>query len=115
MSLIDDLSKLNLNDPSEGIVEKDLTKEEELGLSEMFQSSSWSVFTTKVLPKILKVIALRALVTQTDHRFHQGMFFGFKQFVDGANDYKNVGFDKKVAEQMQENFEDATGYERMVM
>ena len=116
MSLIDDLSQVKMNDTAEYLIKKELTKEEELGLAEMFLSSSWDVFATKILPKVLKVIALRALTVEGDHRFHQGMFFAFKEFADSANKYKKVGFDKKVVDEMLNNFEDVTtGYDRILM
>ena len=115
MSLIEELANMDLTDPSEYIPTKELTKEEELALSEMFRSDSWEILTTKVWPQVLKLITVRALTSPKDQRFFQGMFLGYKQLVDSAIQFKDVGFDKKVAEQMLENFEDVTGYDRILM
>ena len=115
MSLIDDLNKVKMNDATEYLIKKELTKEEEMGLTEMFHSSSWDVFTTKILPRVLKVIALSALTTEKDHRFHQGMFFAYKEFLDSANKYAKVGFDEQIGNQMMENVEDSTGYDRNLL
>ena len=115
MTLLSELANMDLADPSEYIPTKELTKEEELALSEMFRSDSWNVLTTKVWPQVLKLITVRALTSPKDQRFFQGMFLGYKQLVDSAIQFKEIGFDKKVAEQMLENFEDVTGYDRILM
>jgi hypothetical protein len=110
MNLLNELANMDLTDPSEYVPTKDLTKDEELALSEMFRSDSWNILTTKIWPQVLKIIAVRALTSPKDQRFFQGMFLGYKQLVDSANQFKG-GFDKKVADEMMSNFEDPTGYD----
>mgnify|MGYP003655873314 CR=1 FL=1 len=114
MSLIDDLAKENPNDPINHIERVPLTKEEELGLNEMFRSPSWDLLTTKIWPKALKLIVLKALTAPADQRFYQGMFLGYKHLVDSANEFKN-GVDEKIMEQLQENINDPTGYDSSIL
>tara|TARA_R100001086_G_scaffold146979_1_gene77787 strand:- start:1015 stop:1371 length:357 start_codon:yes stop_codon:yes gene_type:complete len=110
MSLLKKLATENLTDPSNRLTDVELTKEEKLGLTEMFRSDSWEVLTTKVWPQFLKGIILTALTVQVDQRYFQGMFAGYKRLVDSANKYKN-GFSDKVAEKLVPNPEDPTGYD----
>jgi|TARA_Y100000310_G_C20025241_1_gene509285 hypothetical protein len=110
MSLLEKIAKIDLTDPTEYVPNQRLTKEEELSLSEMFRSDSWDLLTTKLWPQVLKIIALRALTAKEDQRFYQGMFLGYKQLVDSANQFKG-GFDKRVIEELMDNFDDPTGYD----
>ena len=105
MSLIDDLAKAPLNDPASRIERIQLTKEEELSLSEMFRSQSWDLLTTKIWPQALKIIVIKALTAQVDQRFYQGMFLGYKNLVDSAVEFKS-GFDEKIMTQLQDNIND---------
>ena len=110
MSLLKKLATENFNDPESRVAEVELTKEEKLGLTEMFRSDSWEVMTTKVWPLFLKHIILHALTSTIDQRFWQGMFAGYKRLIDSANEFKH-GYDDKVAAKMQTNPEDPTGYD----